>query len=240
MVEFFRRKPYMQCIEESRSSKLVRSLSLWDLVSIGVGGTVGSGIFVLTGLITHRYSGGGVIYSWLIAGMACLMSALSYAELSSLISLGGSSYVYTYIALGELPAFISACCLSLEYGIAGAAVSSSWSDKVEAWINSMMSSGNEEHQFSMHVTAGGIKFNFLSAIIQILVVLLVLGGVDLSKSVINGFTALKIVLIVFIIVAGLWLYSPNNNPTWTPYGVKGVLRGASSCFFGYVGYDEGK
>ncbi len=229
----FRRKPYSQCLAECESGQLQRTLSLWDLVCIGVGGTVGSGIFVLTGLIAHRYSGGGIVYSWLIAGVACAMSALSYAELSSLIPLGGSSYVYTYIALGELPAFLSACCLSLEYGIAGGAVSRSWSDKVEAWID-----GLTDSNFATSTFIGGLKVNILAGIIQALVVVLVLGGVDLSKTVINSFTSFKVVLVIFIIIAGLYLYDPSNNPSWTPYGTTGILRGASSCFFGYVGYDE--
>lgn len=230
---FLRRKPFRFCLDECEKSNLPRTLSLIDLIGIGVGGTVGSGIFVLTGFITHSYAGGGVIWSWIIAGIGCLASALSYAELSSIIPSGGSSYSYVFIALGELPAYLSAWCISLEYGISGAAVASSWGDKLQSWIVGMV-----HKDFDFSFSAFGLKANVLGGGIQLLCVLLMLTGIEFSKKVINGATLFKVVLISFIIVAGLFLYDPDQNPSWTPFGVRGIIRGAASCFFGYVGYDE--
>ena len=96
------RKPKHVFDAEAEEEILDRTLSLWDLLAIGVGGTVGSGVFVLTGLIAHSYAGPGVVFSWVIAGGCCIFSALSYAELSSRMPAAGSSYAYVYYSLGEL------------------------------------------------------------------------------------------------------------------------------------------
>lgn len=89
-----------------------RTYSLFDLICLGVGGTIGSGVFVLTGIVANTDAGPGVIFSWLIAGFACFFSCISYAELSCRLPTGGSSYQYVYAALGELPACIAVSLLS--------------------------------------------------------------------------------------------------------------------------------
>ena len=113
----FLKKPLSVCIAEEKEEKLERNLSLIDLLAIGIGGTVGSGVFVLAGLIAHDYAGPGVVWSWLIAGFGCFFSAMSYAEMSCRVPSAGSSYAYVFHDLGELPAIIAAWCLCLEYGI---------------------------------------------------------------------------------------------------------------------------
>jgi amino acid transporter len=223
---------------EDENSKLERTLSLFDLLCIGVGGTVGSGIFVLTGLIAHEYAGPGVILSWLLAGVACSTSALSYAELSCLIPAAGSSYAYVYLGLGELPAFITAWCLTLEYGVSGAAVASSWGVKLQnliaIWGSPSHPSDSSYHGYSIN----GTHINIYGGVLQFLVMLLLLRGIHVSKTIINFFTVLKLALVLFIICAGFVLFRPTNIQHWTPYGFQGVFRGAASCFFGYLGYDE--
>ena len=99
-----------------------RHLTLFDLVSIGVGGTIGSGIFVLNGLIANQYAGPATFLSWIVSGIAALLSGCCYAELSGRIPSAGSSYAYAFVALGELPAFITAAMLTLEFLLSGSAV----------------------------------------------------------------------------------------------------------------------
>jgi amino acid transporter len=94
-------------VADMATQEVNRTYSLFDLICLGVGGTVGSGVFVLTGIVANTNAGPGVIFSWLIAGFACFFSCVSYAELSCRIPTGGSSYQYVYSALGELPAVIS-------------------------------------------------------------------------------------------------------------------------------------
>ena len=96
-------------------------MSLLDLVAIGVGGTIGSGLFVLTGLVAHSYAGPSASVSWLISGLTAIMSGCCYAELSSRIPIAGSTYAYAYVSMGELPAVLAAACLSVEYLAASAA-----------------------------------------------------------------------------------------------------------------------
>lgn len=106
---------------DPHSSSLHRHLSLLDLILVGIGGTVGSGLFVLAGLVAHQYAGPSAVLSWAIAGFAACLSGCCYAELASRIPLPGSAYAYVYVAIGEYPAIVAATCLSLEYIFACAA-----------------------------------------------------------------------------------------------------------------------
>ena len=208
-------------------------------------GTVGSGIFVLTGLIAREYAGPAVIFSWIIAGAACLASAMSFAELSCVISSAGSSYAYVYISLGELPAFLAAWCMTLEYGISAAAIACSWSDKVTAWI---MITSRETHSSMLgfnfrllsHFEVPYLKLNIntLAGFVQLMSSGLLLCGVNASKSIVNAFTVIKVLIILFIIIGGLLLYDSSLTTSWAPYGRSGITRGAMSCFFGYIGYES--
>ena len=202
------------------------SHSLFDLLCIGVGATAGSGVFVLTGMVANLYAGPAVVISWVLAGLACLFSALSFAELSAAIPSPGSAYTFVYCTLGELPAYLAACCLSLECGISGAAVARNWGVKLQSFLHGERQSVVDE------------GLNFYAATLMLLSVLLFLAGTEASKLTINIFTVLKILLITFMIVCGLSLFSFDNIRNFTPYGVSGVFHGATSCFFGFVGYDE--
>jgi amino acid transporter len=105
----------------AESDGLERHLTLFDLTSIGVGGTVGSGIFVLTGQIAHEYAGPATFLSWTLAGLAALMSGLAFAELAARIPHSGSTYAYARIVGGKHAAVVAAACLTLEYVISGSA-----------------------------------------------------------------------------------------------------------------------
>lgn len=214
---------------DGNNSGLQRHLSVWDLIGIGVGGTVGSGIFVLTGQIASQYSGQACWVSWIIAGIAACLSGTCYAELSGRIPVAGSTYVYAYICLGEVAAVIAAACLTLEYGVSGAAVARTWGDKVLHWLQLSSSWGRPNGLVN-------IPAFFVSSASTILL----LAGVQESKRVMNFITLLKMLIVVFMVVGGFALYSPSRirGQPWTPSGAPGVLRGATTSFFGYLGYDE--
>eukprot|EP00596_Hydrurales_sp_CCMP1899_P001461 CAMPEP_0119051938 /NCGR_PEP_ID=MMETSP1177-20130426/73388_1 /TAXON_ID=2985 /ORGANISM="Ochromonas sp, Strain CCMP1899" /LENGTH=120 /DNA_ID=CAMNT_0007031311 /DNA_START=255 /DNA_END=617 /DNA_ORIENTATION=- len=116
---------------------------------------------------------------------------MSYAELSSRIPSAGSSYAYVYVGLGELPAVIAAWCLSLEYGISGAAVARSWGDK----MNSYIASCNGYNLFDV-----GYEVNIFAGLLQIAVVMILLAGVDIGKITVNAFTLIKLLLVSFMII----------------------------------------
>eukprot|EP01041_Mallomonas_annulata_P007041 gene7041-14322_t len=230
-LRLFRRKSKSAFITEGNECKLERNLSAIDLIAIGVGSTVGSGIFVLTGLIASTYAGPGVVWSWLIAGVGCVFSAMSYAEMSSRIPSSGSSYAYVYYSLGEFPAVITAWCLTLEYGMSGAAVARSWGDKMVSWL----------HSLGVEVWTPfnpGYNVNIFAGLLQLMSTGALLLDANTGKMTIYFFTVLKLALIGFITIAGLSLFMSKNVHNWAPYGSGGVLRGATSAFFGYIGYDE--
>lgn len=212
------------------SGGLARHLTLLDLVAIGIGGTIGSGLFVLAGLVAHEYSGPSAVWSWAVAGVAALISGCCYAELSARIPLSGSAYAYTFVAMGEWPAFLAAICLSLEYITAGAAVSRSWGDKLEWWLLEELPESWGEY-LKIVFNVGG-TLSPLAFVISTACVALVLKGVKESKRATNIVTAVKVSLVIFMIVAGSFHVRPSNWVPMFPFGASGMLRGATSTFFG--------
>ncbi|CAM9796350.1 unnamed protein product, partial [Choristocarpus tenellus] len=130
----FRRKPLQVVHAEEDQGELERTLGFWDLVAVGVGGTVGSGVFVLTGLVAHDLAGPAGVFSWILAGLGCVLNGLSFAELAWRVPSAGGPYAYTFVALGELPATVVGWCLTLEYGLSSSAIARSWGDKVGLWL----------------------------------------------------------------------------------------------------------
>lgn len=175
-----------------------RHLTLFDLVSIGVGGTIGSGIFVLNGLIAHQYAGPAVFLSWIISGIAALLSGVCYAELSGRIPSTGSSYAYTYVALGELPAFLAAGMLTLEFLLSGSAVARSWGDKVVEWARVQLSASDQV----IGVLDPGYNINPMACLISILSSILVVRGIKESKLITDIFTWIKVLLVLFMMTGG--------------------------------------
>lgn len=210
-----------------------RHLSLFDLVSIGVGGTIGSGIFVLNGLIAHSYAGPATFISWIISGTAALLSGCCYAELSGRIPTAGSSYSYAFVALGELPAYVTAFMLTLEFLLSGSAVARSWGDKVVEWLRVELSVSDEY----LSILQPGYGINPMACLVSIVTTLLVLMGVKESKIVTDIFTWAKVLLVIFMTVGGFVLFDPSNMTPLVPNGASGILRGSISSFFGYLGFD---
>ncbi|KAL3943493.1 MAG: hypothetical protein SGBAC_002458 [Bacillariaceae sp.] len=218
------------------SRSLERHMSLTDLVLVGIGSTIGSGLFVLCGLVANQYAGPASILSWGISGIAALVSGTCYAELSSRIPLSGSAYAYAFVAMGELPAVIAAACLSIEYVAAASAVARSWGDKMVQYLANEVDSDN----FFIKLLAIDNSFSPLAFLVSSISVLLLMNGVEGSKHVTNFFTKLKVCVVVFMIVVGLSFMRPSNFSPFIPdsFGATGIFRGATATFFGYLGYDE--
>jgi len=161
------------------------------------------------------------------------MSGCCYAELAAQLPSAGSAYVYVYASMGELPAVLVAGCLTLEYVASASAVARSWGEKVDewGWKTEMMSSG--------WFTPESL-FNPMACLISTGSVLLLLLGVKESKVVMNVFTMTKVGVVLFMTVGGLLLLEPSNLTPMIPpqFGWSGVFRGATSSFFGYLGFDE--
>ena len=210
------RKPLGVILAEEGEETLGKQLSLADLVAIGIGGTVGSGVFVLCGQIAHEDAGPAVLLSWLLAGVGCVLSGLSYAEMSARIPSAGSCYAYSYFALGELPAYVASWLLTLEYAVSGCAVARSWGDKVVFWVGSM---GGGEHAW-----LADPRCSLLAGAIQAATVALLLRGLSLGKRFVNGVTVLKVCAFMLFMIYFLVFYLLTHSLT----------HSASTCFHSLV------
>lgn len=219
---------------------LPRYLSLLDLLGIGIGGTVGSGIFVLVGFLTAHVSGRATWASFLLAGFAAGLSGMCFAELSCrFIQYEGSTYSYSRVVLGDFVAVIAAASVSLEYGVSGAAVARTWGDKV---VEALRYAAGSETAFSFLVPFGIHLPSVFMSIISTIVLLL---GFKESTSIVNTLTVLKLVLISFMILGGVLVYfwseddsQPSEEHLRSRPNTTSILHGAVSSFFGYLGYDE--
>jgi len=231
----------------------LRHMSLLDLVFFGIGTTIGSGVFVLAGVVAHNYAGPSASISYLIAGCVAALSGLPYAELSAAFPLDGSTYSYAYITLGEVFAVMASLCQTLEYGGASAAVARSWGSKFVDWVHEGRDQSNNPLPSGLEkFLQPGYGINPMGAIIALLCTLLLLLGVKESKMTTNVVSAAKVSLIVFMIVAGFLLASgvfPNseNNPAsfsnlspFVPpeFGSSGIIDGSSILFFAFLGFDQ--
>lgn len=239
----FRTKPLRVIHAEENSQDLPRSLSLFDMLCIGVGGTVGSGVFATTGDLISGYAGPAAFLSWVIAGVVCIMNAFAYMELVTRVPSSGSTYAYSYHALGELFAVIAAWLITLEYGMSGAGVARSWAGKMIEWLESDYPGKDFAWMNKEHA-------NFLGGLIMALSVAVLLMGVKFGKFFVNTIATIKVLVVLFIIIVGFATMDTDNLSPFIPdrveatedadaaFGASGVITAASLAFFGYIGFDE--
>ncbi|RGE20082.1 amino acid permease [Leucobacter sp. wl10] len=231
--QLFRVKPVPRDGGETGSA-LKRSIGLFQLTLIGVGGTIGTGIFFILSEAVP-IAGPAVIWSFVIAATVAGLSALCYAELASSVPVSGSSYSYAYSTLGELPAMGVAACLLLEYGVSTAAVAVGWSQ----YVNQLM--GN---LFGIQLPAalsaapeeGGI-INLPAVILIALCAFLLIRGTSHSVVANTIMVIIKIAVLLFFVAVGITGWNTNNFADFAPFGFSGVMTGAGLIFFSFVGLD---
>ncbi|MCS7245350.1 MAG: amino acid permease [candidate division WOR-3 bacterium] len=222
---FFRRKSIEEIILESERSNLKKVLNALDLTWFGIGAIVGAGIFALVGTASS-YSGPAVIISFIIASIACLFTALSYAEFSSSIPISGSAYSYAFVALGEFIAFLVGWNLILEYLVGNMVVAISWS----SYFKTLLSNLNINVDF-------GNNFDFFAFSISLFVSFIILLGIKETARFNNILVITKILILLFFILIGLPFINFNNFQPFAPYGISGILTGSALIFFAYIGFD---
>lgn len=231
-MDLFRKK---DVVELSTSTALLnRCLSALDLTFLGVGAIIGAGIFVLTGIVAATQAGPAVIFSYILAGLACAFAALSYAELAAAVGGCGSAYGYAYAGFGEIIAWIVGWDLLLEYAIAVSAVSVGWGSYFDDFL------------VAIHIhlpvsllappSQGGF-INLLPVCIIALLCVLLIVGVKSSARVNNIMVMIKLTVILMFIAIASTHFSPHNWVPFMPFGWKGVIDGASVIFFAYIGFD---
>lgn len=230
-MDLFRKK---EITLSDASEDFRRCLSALDLVFLGVGAIIGAGIFVLTGIVAATQTGPAIVFSYIMAGLACAFSALSYAELASSIGGCGSAYGYAYAGFGELIAWIVGWDLLLEYAVSVSAVSVGWS----SYFNDVLLSINiHMPTYLLHGFSEGGIVNLLAMLIIGALSLLLILGMKSSARVNNTMVLIKLLVIFLFIIIASTEINPNNWVPFSPFGWAGVMKGASLIFFAYVGFD---
>ncbi|MBC7326214.1 MAG: amino acid permease [Moorella sp. (in: Bacteria)] len=232
----WRIKPIEQLLTEKEKGvhRLRKILSPFDLTALGLGAIVGMGVFVLTGVAAARYAGPGVVFSFLVAGLASSLAALVYAEMAAAIPVAGSAYTFTYATLGELLAWLVGWNLVLEYVVAAGAVSIGWSGYL---VNLLQSAGiNLPPLFTSSPFAGGL-LNLPALAITGLVTALIISGTQHSAVANKLIVALKVGVLLLFIFLGARHINPANWQPLLPFGVAGIFHGAAIIFFAFIGFD---
>lgn len=231
--QLFRVKP-VPTYRETPDSGLKRSIGLFPLTMIGVGGTIGTGIFFILSEAVP-IAGPAVIISFVIAGIVAGLSALCYAELAGSVPVSGSSYSYAYSTLGELPAMGVAACLLLEYGVSTAAVAVGWSQYVNQLLLNLF--GVQLPEALSYAPEEGGVVNLPAIVLIILCALLLIRGASQSAITNTIMVIIKIGVLGFFVAVGLTGWNADHFSDFAPFGFAGVMTGAGIIFFSFVGLD---
>ena len=237
-MSLFRTKNLDDMIAHSKKpGGLAKVLGPFDLVLMGIGAIVGTGIFVLTG--TGALTAGPALsLSFVVAAVACCFAALCYAEFASTVPVAGSIYTYSYATLGELAAWMIGWDLLLEYGLAAAAVSVGWS----GYFQSLLAGFGITLPVALTAAPGALPgvttFINLPALVIMLLLTAMLGwGVRESARLNNIMVAIKVGVVLLFIIFGARHVQPANWQPYMPFGYHGMLSAAALVFFAFIGFD---
>jgi APA family basic amino acid/polyamine antiporter len=277
IARLFIRKSVAQMHAEHERGELKRTLGPINLISLGIGCIIGTGIFVLTGRAAADFAGPGIMISFVITGALCAFVALCYAELASVLPVSGSAYSYSYASMGELSAWVMGLLLVLEYGLAASTVAVGWSGYLISLLQDIgihiapaftAAPGVEIKEAGVVVAHGLVNLPAALAIFAVTALLVI--GVSESATVNNIVVLIKVSVVVAFIAIGIFFVDTQN---WTPlvppeippppegtprgfwpdiwralgdvmtaqntsrYGVGGLISGAATIFFAYIGFE---
>ncbi|CAL5221075.1 g3200 [Coccomyxa viridis] len=211
-------------------AEMKRSLGWFQLMCMGIGAIIGSGIYVLTGQVANQTAGPAVCLSFVVGGICATLSALIYSEWSTELPVAGSSFTYVMASLGQLPAFLVTSNMIMEYVLSIAAIARAWS----SYLATLCSKDSSFFRFP----AGAVSLDPMAVAIIIIMTVLICLSTKESSRVNLVLTCTKLVGVLFVIIAGFTKASPPNLTTdFGVYGVRGVMNGAAIIFFAYLGYD---
>ncbi|MCA2207129.1 MULTISPECIES: amino acid permease [Nocardia] len=236
-AQMLRRKPLVEVEDEiPGDERLAKSLGLWQLTAIGVGGIIGAGIFTLAGSVAHSVTGPAVLISFLIAGVASAAAALCYAEFAGMVPKAGSAYTYGYVSLGELAGWFIGWDLLLEY-IAVAAVVAIGVSGYFGFLLEQVGLTLPEWMLGAPDTGDGRVVDLFAVLFCLGTAWILsrgIGSVGRFETVAVG---IKVALVVLIVALGVFHIDSANYDPYFPYGTGAVWTGAATVFFAVFGYD---
>lgn len=235
------RKKFMDT--DVMETNLRRCLNTADITLLAIGHMVGSGVYVLSATVAKNLAGPAIVVAFMFSGFASFLAALCYAELGVRYPRSGSAYSYTYLALGELWAFLVGWNVALEHVIGAAAISRACSAYIDSLAGGIIKNGTERLVGTMDLPLLSEHLDFLAFGIVILFVVCLSFGVRMTSYLNNVFSAANMIVIITIICVGAYFSDIKNwtNPEtggFMPYGWSGVLAASASCFYAYVGFDS--
>jgi APA family basic amino acid/polyamine antiporter len=231
---------------------LRRTLGPWSLTLLGIGATIGAGIFVLTGTAAANYAGPALSLSFVLAGLGCLCAALCYAELAAMIPAAGSAYTYAFVAMGELVAWLVGWNLVLEYLVTASTVAVGWSAYLKAVLAGLgvhlpesLTTAPLMAGQGFGIALSGAVLNLPALIITSLLGLFLVIGIRESATANNLMVYVKVGVVLLVIACGIPFVDPANWQPFLPentgefgrFGATGVLQAAGVIFFAYIGFD---
>lgn len=263
--KLMRSKSYEKILKTVEDSpvKLQKTIGVVELMALGIGAIVGAGIFVITGTaasgvinsageILRLPAGPAITLSFVVTAVGCCFCAMCYAELASMIPVSGSAYTYSYISMGEIFAWIIGWDLMLEYTFDSATVAIGWSGYMNQFLLNVLHIklpdflltstaasffGGSVFSHFPKIFGHPISVNLPAMLIIFVLTLLLVKGVKESTRFNNIVVALKLIVIFIFIFVGAFYVKPENWVPFMPYGIKGMLSGASLIFFAYIGFD---
>ncbi len=267
MKYLFRKKPLSLLLEEMRSdNRLRRILGPVALTSLGIGAIIGTGIFVLTGIAAHDKAGPSIILSYGVSGLACIFAAFCYAEFSSMVPVAGSAYTYAYATMGEFLGWIIGWDLVLEYAMASSSVAHGWSHYFQDFIGLLgiklpkiiANSPFDFNPSTGKLVATGSILDLPAVLISVLVTVVLVKGIKESSIFNTLMVIVKLAVVIFVIVLGVFYIKVENWFPFAPFGYTGIsvfgstlfgqtgsggiplgmIAGAATIFYAYIGFDS--
>ncbi len=213
---------------------LKKSIGAIDLMLLGIGCIIGTGIFVLTGVAAAKYAGPGIVISFIITGVACILTALVYAELAAMVPHSGSTYAYSYVALGEIVAWVVGWALILEYLVGACMVSVGWSGYMNGILLSLGIS--LPAALTTGPTEGGI-INLPAIFIALFIGLMLVRGTKESARLNKCLVIIKLIAIGIFLLLAVPRFNATNWSSFAPFGFQGILAGSAIVFTAFIGFD---
>ncbi|WP_395370828.1 amino acid permease [Komagataeibacter diospyri] len=233
-MKFDRVKSLDAILATAKKKSLNRSLGAFQLTMLGIGGIIGTGIFVLTSEAAQK-AGPGMMLSFILAGFICMCAAICYSELASMVPTAGSAYTYTYAVMGERLAWMVGWALILEYAIGASAVASSWSGYMIGLIQNLFHI--EISPLWVNSPSAGGYINLPAVVITLLITwLLVLGTTESARA--NAIlVGIKVAALSLFAILAIPVMNISHFEPFMPTGMTGMAGAAASIFFAYVGFD---